>query len=95
VTTKAFFEHHPRWLGRFGPLCLPTSVAWALAEGTFRLGLLCGTRSEGSGASVLQLTRTAWFSIKKAGEVLGWKPEVELDDGMRRSEAWARERGVL
>jgi len=95
VTTKTFFAYHHRWLGRSGPLCLPTSVAWALAESTFRLGLLFGSRTEGSGASVAQLTTRSWFSIRKAGEILGWKPEISLDEGMRRSEAWARERGLV
>jgi len=95
VTTKTFFAYHHRWLGRPGPLCLPTSVAWSLAEATFHVGRLFGARSEGSGTSMLQLSTRCWFSIKKAGEVLGWKPEVPLDDGMQRSEAWARERGLL
>jgi len=95
VTTKTFFEYHHRWFNRSGPLCLPTSVAWGLAESTFRLMRLFGVRSEGSGASVLQLTSKAWFSIAKAGALLGWKPEVSLDEGMRRSEAWAREEGLL
>jgi len=95
VTTKSFFAHHHRWLGRSGPTCLPTAVAWAVAEATFRIKRRFGIRTEASGASVLQLTSKAWFSIAKAEAVLGWKPEVDLDDGMQRSEAWARERGLL
>jgi nucleoside-diphosphate-sugar epimerase len=95
VTTKQFFRYHHEWLGRSGPLCVPTGIAWALAESTFRLRRSFGARSEGSGASVLQLTSKAWFSIHKAESVLGWKPEVGLDEGMKRSEAWAREQGFL
>lgn len=95
VTTREFFAHHHRWLGRSGPLCLPTAVAWSLAESTFRAKRLLGRRSEGSGASILQLTSRAWFSIRKAGELLDWRPEVGLEDGMRRSENWAREKGLL
>jgi nucleoside-diphosphate-sugar epimerase len=95
VTTKEFFSYHHRWLGKSGPLCLPTAVAWPLAEATFRIKRSFGVRSEGSGASVRQLTSNAWFSIKKAECLLGWKPSVVLDEGMRRSEAWARECGVL
>lgn len=95
VTTKRFFRHHHEWLGRSGPLCLPTGVAWALAESTFRIQRSFGVRSEGSGASIHQLTSRAWFSIKKAESLLGWKPAIGLDEGMRRSEAWAREQGLL
>ena len=95
VTTREFFAHHHRWLGRSGPLCLPTAVAWSLAESTFRAKRLVGRRSEGSGASILQLTSRAWFSIRKAGELLDWRPEIGLEDGMRRSESWAREQGLL
>ncbi len=95
VTTRTFFGYHHRWLNRSGPLCLPTSLALGLAESTFRLKRLFGIGSEGSGASVRQLTSKAWFSIAKAGALLGWKPEVGLDEGMERSQAWARERGLL
>jgi len=95
VTTRAFFRYHHEWLNKSGPPCLPTAAAWALAESTFRVGRLFGHRSEGSGASVLQLTSKAWFSIKKADALLGWRPEVALDEGMKRSQAWAREQGLL
>jgi nucleoside-diphosphate-sugar epimerase len=56
---------------------------------------MLGQRSEGSGASVLQLTSKAWFSIKKAEALLGWKPEISLAQGMDRSKSWAREQGLL
>ena len=95
VTTRDFFRHHHAWLNRSGPLCLPTGLAWALAESTFRLQRLFGIASEGSGDTVLQLTSRAWFSIRKAAEVLDWQPEVSLDEGMRRSEVWARGQGLL
>lgn len=71
VTTREFFAHHYRWLGRKGPPCLPTGVAWALAESTFRAGRLLGLRSEGSGATMRQLSSRAWFSIRKARDLLG------------------------
>lgn len=95
VTTKQFFTYHHEWLGKSGPLCLPTGLAWALAESTFRIQRGFGVRSEGSGASIRQLTSRAWFSIKKAESLLAWKPAIGLDEGMRRSEAWAREKGLI
>lgn len=95
VTAKEFFAWHHRWLNRSGPLCLPTSVAWALAESTFRIQRRLGMPTEGAGASMEQLATRCWYSIRKAGEILDWRPEVPLDAGMRRSEAWAREQGLL
>jgi nucleoside-diphosphate-sugar epimerase len=95
VTTKQFFAYHYQWLGKSSPICLPTGLAWFIAEMTFQLKLLFGIRSEGSGASVLQLTSRAWFSIKKAQQMLGWKPEVSLDEGMKRTKEWAKEQGLL
>lgn len=95
VSTRDFFAYHHRWLGRRGPLCLPTWLALAIAEPAFRVQLLAGIRSEGSGASVRQLTSRAWFSNAKAAAVLGWAPVVGLDDGMARTEAWARDSGLI
>lgn len=95
VTTKEFFTHHHRWLNRSGPLCLPTPVALALAVPTSRVMELLGIRTEGSVASIRQLTSRAWFSIRKAEAVLGWRPEISLDEGMRRSHEWAAQSGLL
>ena len=33
------------------------------------------------------------YTVSRAREVLGWEPQVDLDEGMRRTEAWFRERG--
>lgn len=95
VTAKEFFAWHHRWLNRAGPVCLPTGVAWALAESTFRLQRRLGIETEGAGASMEQLATRCWYSIRKAGALLDWRPEVPLAEGMRRSEAWAREQGLL
>jgi len=31
-------------------------------------------------------------NVEKARELLGWEPQVELDDGLARTIAWYRER---
>jgi nucleoside-diphosphate-sugar epimerase len=34
-------------------------------------------------------------SNRRARELLGWTPKVGLDEGMRRTEIWFREQGLL
>jgi nucleoside-diphosphate-sugar epimerase len=35
--------------------------------------------------------KATWADIAKAGRLLGWRPEVDLDEGLRRTVAWYRE----
>jgi nucleoside-diphosphate-sugar epimerase len=41
------------------------------------------------------LARRGTYSIEKARRLLGYEPAVALDEGMRRTEAWLREQGLL
>jgi nucleoside-diphosphate-sugar epimerase len=79
--TRAFFGYYSRMLGRGAPRVAPTSVAVALASAV-------------SGASKL-VGRPSDVSIDKARHLLGWEPAVDLDEGMRRTEAWLRASGYL
>jgi nucleoside-diphosphate-sugar epimerase len=40
------------------------------------------------------MNKTIACSIAKAEQELGYRPAVELEDGMRRSLAWCLERGM-
>jgi nucleoside-diphosphate-sugar epimerase len=46
-------------------------------------------------AAVRYLNREHAYTVSRAREVLGWEPQVDLDEGMRRTEAWFREEGLL
>lgn len=44
---------------------------------------------------VNQVRGRGQVSNKKAKNLLNWKPRVSLDEGLRRSEAWLRDEGLL
>ena len=35
--------------------------------------------------------KTTWADISKANELLGWKPEVSLDDGLKACVDWHKD----
>jgi len=94
VTCAEFFGHHWRWLGRQGSIpSLPTSAAVGLAELSGRLARLTGKSTEMGRGAIGLLSRRGTYSIDKARRLLGFEPRVDLAEGMRRSEAWARAAG--
>ena len=96
VTCAEFFGHHWRWLGRRGSIpSLPKSVAIGLAEAGARLARLAGKSTEMGRGSIGLLSRRGTYSIEKARRLLGFDPKVDLAEGMRRSEAWARSSGLV
>jgi len=95
VPAKEFFAHYFQMLGKRGPLCLPTPLAVAAARVAGAAERLRGNRTEINAASMLYLARPGGYSIEKARRTLGYEPQVALDEGMRRTETWLRERGLL
>ena len=91
VSTREFFGHYYRMLGRRGPLCLPTPVAVALAG----LNAAVDRDSEANPESMRYFTRTGTYSIEKARRTLGYAPSVDLEEGMARTERWLRGAGLL
>jgi 2-alkyl-3-oxoalkanoate reductase len=90
VTAREFFAHHARMLG--------TEVR-SLPRPVLRVALRAGELARlqpptGPGALTF-LSRRAVFPNTRAREELGWSPAVGLEEGMRRTEAWAREAGLL
>lgn len=94
-TTREFFGHYFRMLGKRGPLCVPTPLALAAVAIPEAVARLTGTETEIRRAAMIYLARDAGYSIAKARGLLGYEPEVDLEEGMRRTEAWLRERGML
>jgi nucleoside-diphosphate-sugar epimerase len=95
VRCDDYFGRLHRMLGRRGPVVLPTAVAVALAEAADRANRARGHRTEVNAISMRYLARSGSYSIEKARRVLGYEPRVDLDEGMRRTEAWLRGEGLI
>lgn len=95
VTTREFFGHYSRMLGKRPPPGLPTPVVVALAGAQSTAARLRRAPTEQTPATVRYLARRGTYSIAKARRVLGYAPRVDLAEGMRRTEAWLRAHGHL
>lgn len=95
VETREFFGRYARMLGRRRVPVAPTSVVVAIVAALARAGRLGGSNPEVTPAAVRYLARSGTYSIGRARSVLGYRPAVDLDQGMRRSEEWLRAEGVL
>jgi nucleoside-diphosphate-sugar epimerase len=85
VTAKDFFDHYARMLGKDGVRTAPNAILRLLMRIT-----------PGVSADTMQfLMRRAVYPNARARELLGWRPQVGLEEGMRRTEAWLRETGRL
>lgn len=95
LPARDFFGYYAEMLGGSPLRVLPTPLAVGLAAtvGTV-LGLL-GRETEVSAQTMRMLARNGGYSIEKARRVLGYEPQVGLDEGMRRCERWLTERGLL
>lgn len=92
VEPREFFGHYARMLGRKRVPVAPTPAVVAMAAA---VGRLRGSDFVVTPAAVRYLARTGTYSIEKARSMLGYRPAVDLDDGMRRCEEWLRAEGVL
>jgi nucleoside-diphosphate-sugar epimerase len=96
ATAAEFFAWHWRWAGRSGaPRSFSTPVALRLAEAVALAARLAGRRTEASRESMLMLSKQHVPSMAKARRLLGYAPRVDLPEGMRRTEAWLREQGLI
>lgn len=94
VPNEEFFGHYLRMLGRpmrHAPRPVLTAGAWAVD----RISRALGRENELNPGAVTYLCRSGTYSIEKARSVLGYEPSVDLDEGMRRTEAWLRSEGML
>jgi nucleoside-diphosphate-sugar epimerase len=95
ITCNEFFGNYSRMLGRPSARRVPTPLAMALAAIPEAAAWFAGGTTELRRSSVRYMTRTGTYSIEKARRELGFEPAVDLAEGMRRTEAWLRDAGLL
>ena len=82
-------------LGKTAPRSVPFRVARAAAAAMDAVARLRGARNELTPAAIDYTMRRGTYSIARARAVLGYEPAVGLEEGMRRTEAWLRARGLV
>ncbi len=96
VTCDRFFGYYSRMLGQGEhPRSFGTGVAVAIAEAGRLIFTLLGKQTELGRGAIEMLSKKTTVSNAKARRLLGWEPKVDLDEGMRRTEAWLRAQGML
>lgn len=95
VTTREFFGRYATMLGKPPIRTIPTVAAKPFAAITGAALRTFGQDTELSAASLTYVSRHGTYSIEKARRVLGYEPAVDLDEGMRRTEAWLSAEGLL
>ena len=95
MLTKDYFAPHYEWLQKKGPMLVSTKLALRISSIASTVANLMGNLNEASPSTVMQLSTKSWFSIKKAEHILGWRPEVSFEEGMKTTHEWAREQGLL
>jgi nucleoside-diphosphate-sugar epimerase len=95
IPNEEFFGRYYAMLGKKGPRTLPRAALAALAGGVDAAARLRRQENEMSANSVAYLARRGTYSIEKARRVLGYEPQVDFDEGFRRTEAWLLEEHLI
>jgi nucleoside-diphosphate-sugar epimerase len=95
VTCAEFFSHYSRMLGRKRLGGLPRPLVVAAAAAQEMAASVTGKPPVLTRNAITFVSRKAVYSNRRAREVLGWEPKVALEEGMRRTEDWFREEGLL
>ncbi len=84
-------------LGRRGTvLPVPEAVGWLAAGAATAYSRVTGQAAILSLDKMMEIREPAWTCTSaKARHVLGWRPRVTLDAGMRDAVSWYRDRGLV
>jgi nucleoside-diphosphate-sugar epimerase len=90
-----FFGAYATMLGKTKLASVPYRVAWLAAIGLELQARMTGKQASLNRRAIKSLRSDNSFSNRKARDVLGWNPNVNLQEGMRRTEEWLRRAGYL
>jgi nucleoside-diphosphate-sugar epimerase len=90
-----FFGHYCRMLGIGPPRSAPEGVIRNGARLIDAAARLRGRRSEVTAAAIAYFARTGTYSIRSARELLGYEPAHDVAAGMRETEHWLRDEGLI
>jgi nucleoside-diphosphate-sugar epimerase len=92
IPYREFFTPYAELLGR-RLITLPAPVALGMAAVVQRAARLAPGDNEINTGSARYFLRTGTYSIAKARRLLGWEPQVSVEEGLRRTVAWLRDQG--
>jgi nucleoside-diphosphate-sugar epimerase len=95
LTFEEYFNRYARMAGRGKARRMPRPLVRATGMAVETAARLSGRRPDFTRHAVTLIDRRGTVSARKAREELGWEPQVELDEGLRRTEEWARAEGLL
>ncbi|HMS62114.1 MAG TPA: NAD-dependent epimerase/dehydratase family protein [Solirubrobacteraceae bacterium] len=90
VTAKAYFDRYARMLGKGEVRCAPEPVLRAAAGVLELRARVTGRPADVTREAIRYITRHAVYPNDRARDLLGWEPQVDLDEGLRRTEDWLR-----
>jgi nucleoside-diphosphate-sugar epimerase len=93
------FDHYFSRLAEIGggrpPRKLPRPLLAALAGSTEAVARLRGLPPAFGRNGITLVDRRGTVSTRRAREKLGWEPEVDLEEGLRRSAEWLRSEALI
>jgi nucleoside-diphosphate-sugar epimerase len=95
LTFGEYFDRHARMAGAGEARRIPRSLMRATGMAMEAAASLTGRRPEFTRHAVTLIDRRGTVSARRAREELGWEPRVDLEEGLRRTEQWARAEGLF
>jgi nucleoside-diphosphate-sugar epimerase len=95
VTASDFFDYYARMLGKSATPTAPLPIATAGIVALAALARLRGRQPEISTTAITFISRKESYATELAETLLGWKPQVSLDQGMQLTAEWLRSSGLL
>jgi nucleoside-diphosphate-sugar epimerase len=95
VTFGEYFDRIAALAGAKPARRLPRALLVALGKAFEAAAGLRGEPPPFSSRAVTLVDRRGTVSARRIREELGWEPKVTLDEGLRRTERWLRDEGLL